>query len=350
MSEPSGRIFSANRQPVMGIAILLILFCHNSVWFFSDTLSGINQCARVVAQVGVDIFLFCSGYGLYFSFSRRDTLWSFYKKRIMRILPAYFVTLAVWSGFALCFGEDTLDFLRRYFLLSFFTRGELTVWFVPGILLLYALFPLFFRLASSRNATLGFCVGWEVLSLWIAVARFPEEPLFYAVKAVNEVLLVRFPIFLLGVFFAAGGEKRPIQAPVWTRLLMTALLTGLALFSIDRIPGISWWWVNRLLFCPLTVCLLALFVPLLDRHRGSRIYRALSFLGSITLELYLIHERLLAYLQNYILARFGSQLGVLCVNLLCVCLSVILAWCLHRLCTPRVRRPGGADARPAAQC
>lgn len=338
MSEPSERTFSAHRQPIMGIAILLILFCHNSVWFFSDTFSEINQCARVVAQVGVDIFLFCSGYGLFFSFSRCGTLWSFYKKRIARILPAYLIALVIWSGFALCFGEDTLDFLRRYFLLSFFTRGELIVWFIPGILLLYALFPLLFRLASSRKTALGFCVCWEALSFWIAAAPFPEGQLFYAVKAVNEVLFVRFPIFLLGVFFAASGENQPFRVPMWLRLLMTMLLIGLVTFSIDRIQSISWWWVNRLLFCPLTLCLLSLFVPLLDRHRNSRMYQSLSFLGSITLELYLIHERLLAYLQNYILARFGSQLDVLCVNLLCAGLSVALAWCLHQLCIRGARR------------
>lgn len=333
MLKSPEHVFSANRQPIMGIAILLILFCHNSVWFFSDTLSRINQCARVVAQVGVDVFLFCSGFGLYFSFSRRSTLWNFYKKRIVRILPAYLVALAVWSGCTLCFGEDALDFLHRYFLLSFFTSGELIVWFIPGILLLYFLFPLFFRLASSRNVTLVFCVGWELLSFWVATAFFPEEQLFYAAKAVNEVLLVRFPIFLLGVFFAANGGKRPGLFPVWLRLLLTTLLIGLVCWNVDRIQSVSWWWVNRLLFCPLTLCLLSLLVPLLERQQRSHTYQALSFLGGITLELYLIHERLLTYLQNYILARFGSQVGVICINLLCVCLSIVLAWCLHRLCS-----------------
>lgn len=328
----SGRLRS-HRQALMGIAIFLIMFCHNSMWTRIAPLGELNRYAKVLAQVGVDIFLFCSGYGLYFSWKKSGSLLTFYRKRAVRILPAYFIVMALWCLCQAFFGEDVCLSLKRFSLLTFFTEGELTIWYIPGILLLYGLYPLLFRLCQSGKRLILFSAGLICLSFWIALT--PSEALPWGLEAVNEVLLVRIPVFLLGSCCARlNGEARPISRWVW--LAFGLLLMAGIVLSVEHVTALSYWWVNRLLFLPLVLCLVSLLLPCLEK--GGVVYRLFAFLGGITLELYLIHERVLYYLDTYILPasvlpNLGSPFESACVNLLSMGISALLAYFLHRLCS-----------------
>lgn len=65
------------RMELMGFAIILIMLFHLGVLPF-------GEC-------GVDIFLFLSGFSMYHSLSRNDNIVKFYRKRLLRILPAYLI-------------------------------------------------------------------------------------------------------------------------------------------------------------------------------------------------------------------------------------------------------------------
>lgn len=331
MKSTSRGDFSAHRQAVMGIAIALIMLCHNQVWFWREWVNQLNTHIRAISQIGVDMFLFCSGFGLYFSYTRTPDLGSFYRKRMVRILPAYFIMLAVWTFCAWYYQENVYEFLRSYSLLSFFTRGELIVWYVPAILLLYLLYPLAFRLTQSKKALILSCGAIWAVSFVIAL--MPSIP--YALEAINEVLIVRVPVFLLGAYW---GRKKsqgisPFPRSTAAYLTLFCVLTVFFLISMHIMHGISWWWVNRLLFCPMTLCLLGLLLPCLERTRGKGLYRFFVFLGTITLELYLIQERLLVVLNSYILFRFDTPFQQVCVYILSVVLAIALSFGLHKLCT-----------------
>ena len=74
---------SRHRTALMGFAIIGILLFHSRIAVpYIDNLF-------VIGYGGVDIFLFLSGFGLFFSFSENQNLASFYKKRFLRIFPAY---------------------------------------------------------------------------------------------------------------------------------------------------------------------------------------------------------------------------------------------------------------------
>lgn len=341
MKKSNGQIeflsgtLGAHRQALMGIAILLIMFCHNSVWTRLVLLSQINEHAKSLAQIGVDMFLLCSGFGLCFSYRKSKDLLSFYKKRFLRILPAYFIVMAL---FCLCqkfFGEDVYLSAKRFSLLSFFMDGEMTIWYLSAILLLYAVYPLLYKLTLSPKRVTLFSAGLVCVSFVIAAVKSVPFPV--GLQTVNETFLIRVPLFLLGSFLAQ--YSRPDPAPVSRKpwAVGAILLTVCFLVNMETVETISWWWLNRLLFFPLTLCFVVLLAPCLQRANGGLLYRMFSFLGGITLELYLIHERVLCYLQSYILPpevlpRLGSPLESVCINIAAVLISIIFAYCLHKLC------------------
>ena len=93
-----------------GLAMLMVLACHCWLFggFWSVNLPLGSRAVNVAAlldygSTGVNLFLVLSGFCLYWPFvkggSRREmTLWEFAKKRCRRILPPYYVALALFGA------------------------------------------------------------------------------------------------------------------------------------------------------------------------------------------------------------------------------------------------------------
>lgn len=76
-------LISKYRALLMGIAILFIMFCHLDV---SQGHNGVptTSLARAlhVFTVGVDMFLFLSGVGLYYSYTKRTQSYGEFEKSV----------------------------------------------------------------------------------------------------------------------------------------------------------------------------------------------------------------------------------------------------------------------------
>ena len=83
------------RTALMGISALAVVACH----FHSYLASGIISRLLGEGFIGVDIFIFCSGFGLVTSWRKSDSFIEFYKKRIKKdftnILDYYNYSIAV---------------------------------------------------------------------------------------------------------------------------------------------------------------------------------------------------------------------------------------------------------------
>jgi len=131
----------------MGIAMLMVVFHHLPI----EIGNSVYSYLKLNAGFGVDIFLLLSGLGLYFSMSKAgSTLASYYKNRAIRIFPIYAIII-------LCVSLIKGDFdLKTYLLdastLGWWIDGTCYDWFIPTIVLLYAVFPLFYY-AILRHKT-----------------------------------------------------------------------------------------------------------------------------------------------------------------------------------------------------
>lgn len=139
---------SEYRTSLMGFAMLWIMLYHIGI-----DISYLNPLTRS-GYLGVDIFIFLSSYGLYYSMKNNKTsIINFYKKRLIRILPTYYIVLILMfiiSGVS----AGSLDFnklLQDVSFIGFFfpcLKWSYFLWYIPAIIFLYFLFPLLFRWLS----------------------------------------------------------------------------------------------------------------------------------------------------------------------------------------------------------
>ena len=107
--------FSKYRGVLMGIATIMILIIHSYECNvnYPDVLNGMLK----KTYIGVDIFLFVSGLGIWYSLSKNDGFLEFYKRRILKILPVFLPIFALFSLWKF-WGGSIVEYLRYVSTLS----------------------------------------------------------------------------------------------------------------------------------------------------------------------------------------------------------------------------------------
>ena len=98
---------STYRSELMGWAILWIMMLH----FTFTQIKPLGFLAQY-GFAGVEIFMFVSGFGLYFSLDKDNNLFRFYKRRLLRIFPTYYI-LGIFASFLLYY-DSVITYLFRY--------------------------------------------------------------------------------------------------------------------------------------------------------------------------------------------------------------------------------------------
>lgn len=333
---------STYRKQIMGVAIVFIMLCHNSLQF-NSSLDVINSIAKQFMQIGVDIFLFMSGMGCYYSLCKTNDIKLFYTKRIIKIFVPYILIIGVW-GLVQLFLRTTngiKGFVYLYSLITFFTHGELSEWYIAGIIVLYAISPFFYKLLNSRKKV----VNIAVIIIWLVAAFgfsmcgiIPNERIVNVIRTVNEIFVVRVPVFLIGLILGKrmydnAGEsfdRKVIAAVAGLSLLM--FLLNVTLFSGNAFI-LSKYFITRTLFAPICVSFslgMGELFGVLDQKGAGGVKRLAEKLGAITLELYLIHEKVLFACELLITNRENKAIfSCIWVNGLAILLSLALASGFH---------------------
>ena len=287
-----------------------------------DPFYGLRRCGNV----GVDIFLFLSGVGLWFSWVKTPDVRRFYRRRLLRIVPTWLVVstafyLPDYLG-ARRFSRSIVDLIGDITInWDFWLHDELTFWYVPAIMALYLVAPWYMRLVQSRPIYRWLpllMVIWCVMVQWVL-------PIHHAVGHI-EIFWSRVPIFFIGINFGEMVRTRrqlPGEA-VWL-LLVTFLMTfGTCLYLEQVRHGHFPLFVERMLYIPFTVCTV-LVMNRIFRRTPQWVNRLFRFVGALSLEAYLIHIHfVLVYVQPY-------HLGYWLTFLVTVTITLPIAWLLQRL-------------------
>lgn len=179
---------STYRSELMGWAIVWIMMLH----FTFTQVKPLGFVAQY-GFAGVELFIMVSGLGLFFSLLKDGNLKRFYKKRLLRIFPAYYL-LGIFGSWLL--HHDTLwQYLVRYSTIGFWTGGLYAEWYIPSIVALYAVAPLLKGLFDRRQlvAVALLCVALLAVSFVVVALQLVDkgEPHFF--------LLYRIPAFVLGM-------------------------------------------------------------------------------------------------------------------------------------------------------
>ena len=95
---------SAYRGELMGFAILIVMLFHMGVPRSSSWYGLVRM-----GNLGVDIFLFLSGMGLWYSWSKNPALRQFYFNRVIRIYPAWLIIAGYYFISRFDFAHATFD-------------------------------------------------------------------------------------------------------------------------------------------------------------------------------------------------------------------------------------------------
>lgn len=97
----------------MGFAILWVMYFHIPIPA-KFIVTDVGWFIHRIGFYGVDIFLFLSGLGVYFSLMKRPNVLRFYKARLVRILPAYVIVVCVSYCLLRLDKASALDFSITY--------------------------------------------------------------------------------------------------------------------------------------------------------------------------------------------------------------------------------------------
>ena len=310
------------RAEQMGAAMLFVILFHVAL-DRGDPFYGLRRCGNV----GVDIFLFLSGVGLWFAWAKNPSVRHFYLRRLMRIVPTWLVCA---TAFYLPdylgpqkFSRSIVDLLGDITInWDFWLHDELTFWYVPAIMALYLAAPWYMRLVSRHPMYRWLpllMVVWCVMVEWVL-------PIHHAVGHL-EIFWSRVPIFFIGINFGPlVMERRTISGDAVWLLLVTFLMTfGTCLYLEQVRHGHFPLFVERMLYIPFTVCTV-LVMNRIFRRTPQWVNRSLAFVGALSLEAYLIHIHfVLEYIQPL-------GLGYWPTFLLTVAMTLPMAWLLKKLC------------------
>ena len=184
----------------MGISMLMVFLYHARSEKLGFMPTGLLGTIFDEFNLGVDIFLFLSAFGLCFSL-KKNTIKRFYFNRFIRIIPTWWVVLLcihivgifLGSKFAnegFVYPHSAVDMFYWYTGLGYFFNTCFYDWYIPTLLFFYLLIPAVNRL--SRNGVLA------IILLSIPSVLLCKE---YGLLPHLSLSIIRIPIFLLGILF-----------------------------------------------------------------------------------------------------------------------------------------------------
>ena len=179
-----------NKKFLQVIAAFQILFFH--LWA-PITSTQIEQFVLKTAYVGVDMFFFLSAYSLA---GREIDYVPFLKDRVLKLYAKFAFFTLIMALFSKSFG--VIRVVKSLTLIEFFQKGGgAFLWFIPAILILYIIYPLFLKWNSR------FKVIW-VLLIWLIAGVFSEHVLSYTAVF---IFTNRIPVILAGYLFKTYCTK-----------------------------------------------------------------------------------------------------------------------------------------------
>lgn len=267
------QIMTRHRLSLFGFAVIWIFFRHT--FYYDQVTYGFADPLVQIGDCGVDVFLFLSGFGLYFSYAKSLNEMEFYKKRLLRITPPVIVLLAFFA--------ITKDLLQnrvptsvlhpRYWFDSIYSM----YWFIGAIFAFYLFYPLFVKLLKKINVFF-----WGIVTMLSLVGVSVWHMNHMGLLDQLVVYFARVPVFILGIVFAHNQNFLRYRKTI----IGLCILSTPFLFFLPKD-------FQRLLYFPLAVTI-SVYLPLLLDRFPKKLLQVLNLLGKASLEFYLIHVFLLS--------------------------------------------------------
>lgn len=319
-------------QELKGFAILAVVFSHIGYFLVVD--HRFLFPLTIMAGVGVDLFLFLSGFGLCVgSLNRSLTVKQFYQRRFGKILFPFWLTLLIFyvADWLVLNITYSWEFIAKSALGIFLTAdlyGDVNspLWYLTSLFFYYLIFPwVFSKTRPWASAALLFLIGYVIV-------RWQPAPL----NDVMRLYKLHYAAFPLGVLAAwAVNDKNwwgcnivvsTIQILKDYRKLKTVIYFGLAgvllciasYFGYYSGVGES---AARQQFISIAVALAIVGLFIMNKYRLG----FLSLMGMYSYEIYLLHWPLM-----YRYDIFYKFLPAWLATSVYLFLFIILGWLMNK--------------------
>lgn len=285
---------SKYRAELMGLSIVWVLWFHADFQFEFiqvDFLRKIVFFIQEMAVFAVDFFMLVGGMGVFCSL-QKNTTGAFYKNRLKRILPVWWLFLVIDIILGALSVEAPLSLLEVLtnatflsYWLNFANAGN---WYVYAIMLFYLVSPLFyFALRKARFSR------WMYVAL--IVAAFGLSFCFFTHPKL--IVFARLPIYLLGFLFAGRRDYQRMTKRNWI-ICLCCCIAGLLIYYLvtGRLIWYLWtyglWWYPFFILTPSLSLLMDGFFERLQRGTAP-LRKVMRALGNASLEILLTSDILM---------------------------------------------------------
>lgn len=331
-------------KSLLGIVAVLIVLHHLAQLLGNLGMDqGPLACLEYVGVCFVGLFFFFSGYGLLYSKNRKaDYFKTFFRKRFPSILVPFYFCIIIFVIFSLLMHmpmsvPEIAAYLSGWWLLNN------QMWYVVEIAFFYLAFYLVFRYVQNEKTgiiIMGILIGIMVAAS-ILVGHGPECEsdkwlqgewwfntsfmfLFGMIVAHNEERLIlfvkkRYPAALIVCLVAAVGLSFPVLSMVEAGAYYCEYEESFTLLRIFITKFIT-------LICQFAMVFFAdafVLMTMMKIKCGNRITRSL---GSVSLELYLIHNLYLIMFGYMGIGEITDPAVLVYVSVIC---SLITAYIIH---------------------
>lgn len=318
--------FDFNPERIMW---LLAAIKHNYLMIINGSLSYFGF-------LGIEIFIFISGYGLVkqFLLKRPASYRKYIIPKLVKIYGLIFVGIVFFAILLFPIHETSvkefISVIKSVFLLynnfSFDTLFRyahiIPWWFFSFIVQLYIIFPLLFHVFEKYKEK-GF-IGLLILSYLLIYGLQPIADYYNFPIYAN--FIGHLPEFLIGMGFAFFKEFR---------LNYKIILGCFCIFILSNFLEV----VFPLLFASATILILFLCYPIYNKP-SMLIKKPLLFIGGISMFMFVINSLLRVYFIDLV---FGiNQLNILLWTIVHLCLTILISYIIsvvyNRLINPQLNR------------
>lgn len=280
--KKAGSVGTDTTQELKGFAIMAILLAHVGYYLAEDT--RFLFPLSVLAGVGVDLFLFLSGFGLTISALKKPlSIAQFYGRRMSKLYVPLWITLAVFFtlDFLLLGKSYSFTYLWHSFAGYFATANLYSdinspLWYITFILILYLLFPLVFSKKWTPLSAIAIYAVLYACTLWTPRA-------FEGMIWVYQIHMMAFPLGMCAAWALHGRRALP-EIPnrylSYGALAVLSVLIGY--FAIYSGVGKGHWAAEGISILTGALIIMAFLIKRFE-------VRLLSLFGLYSFEIYLLH-------------------------------------------------------------
>lgn len=268
-------IIKRSKSVLMGFAILWIIAYHYQLG--RDT---IFIHFTQIGNLGVDIFILLSSFSLCFSLSKDSNYIKFIKRRFLRIIPTWWFLITFLLIINYLINRNTpTDFFQHICYYSglgwWFYHNEpfgtyYYEWYIPTLLVFYLFAPLLYELSKGK-----------ILTVFVISIICVYLLLFLDIDKRLSLSYLRIPTFIYGVILYKIYKKE-FDINNSLKYLLVSSILNVIIFPLIVYKCYELIFLAFMFAMPVLLTWLCL---ILRGHLKS----FLSFIGTLTLELYLLH-------------------------------------------------------------